>query len=307
MFMVDKTMLKNIKNKIAIILCFLALIIFTLNLSVSNFAYNFEYVNVTSKVNITNAYPVITSIIIDQNIVLNAGSTKLINCNVSLYDWNGANDIVKVNATLWDNNSVNYTDPLNNNTLYFNSSCLNVTANGYYANYTCSFDVWYYAKNGSNWICNATVIDNYNFTDYEYNLTTINSLFAINVTPTIDFGDMAVGDIKNNITANVTNFGNMPINVSVNGFGETPGDGLAMKCAIRNISIDNMKFSINGTETWTQKTNLSTTLKNITGLTVPKRTADMTWNTTYWDLYIPPSENPFGICNGTVVFTAIAG
>lgn len=308
-FMVNKTMINHLKNKIVIILCFLALIILMLNFSIFNFAapYNFEYVNVTSKVNVTNAYPMITSVRIDSNITLNAGSTKSIKCNVSITDWNGYADIKNVSATFWDNTSANSSSP-DGIDHYTNSSCTNITGqlSSYYANYTCSFNVWYYANNGSNWMCNVTVQDNYNFNDSRYNITDIRPLWAINVTPTIDFGEMAVGETRNNITANITNFGNMPVNISVNGYGNTTNDGLAMKCAIRNISISNLRFSINASQIWDDKANLSNSLKNISGLTIPKSNGTFTQNVTYWDLYIPPSENPFGLCTGTVVFTAVA-
>jgi hypothetical protein len=290
--------------KIALIFGFLIIVILALNNFIS--AYNYEQVNITTRVNITNARPEIDRITIDQNITLTAGGSKSVRCNVSVHDWNGYQDIVLVNATFWDAN--NYVDANNNNSFYSNTSCTNYSGNGYYANFTCGFDVWYYANNGTDWRCNVTIKDGYGFNASNYNTSSIQPLYALNVTPLIDFGDMAVGDIKNNITANVTNLGNMPINISVAGFGGTSnvtGAGYAMICAIRNITIANLKYTINMTD-WNaaSATSLSSTNVNVTGLTVPKRITDQTWNQTYWHLYVPPSENPFGVCNGTVVFSA---
>ena len=287
-------------KRVFLLLSILAFTLITINTAIS---YNFEYVNVTSRVNVTNAYPEILSVTINQNIIPNAGTTKIIWCNATIRDWNGYQDINLTNATFWDNATVTMADADNNNTHYTNTSCGLVNGNGYYANYSCAFNVWYYANPSTNWICNVSVKDNYNFTDDMYNITTIQAYYALNVTTPIDFGDMAVSDITNNITANITNFGNADINVSVDGYGAVDGDGLAMVCAIRNISISNLRYSIDGS-LWASAIALTDTPQNITGLTVPKRVNQVLWNTTYWDLYVDPSENPFGVCNGTVVFTA---
>jgi hypothetical protein len=70
-----------------------------------------------------------------------------------------------------------------------------------------------------------------------------------------------------------------------------------------NISIANERFSTNASATYAQMTPLSTSFQNLTGLTVTKQNdTTLRTNTTYWQLYVPP--NPFGQCNGTVVFQA---
>jgi hypothetical protein len=267
--------------------------------------YN-ETVNVT--VNVTNAPPKIESITVPSPITLNPGTTKEVNCTVKVSDWNGYGDIKIVNATFWDNNSVLMSASDLNVTHYTNDNCTRTVFLGYNATYECTFDIQYYAYNSSNWICNATVLDNstYNFTDSDYNITTINPLFAINVTNEIDFGEAAVGDTIGNKTANVTNFGNQAINISVEGYGITQNDGLAMNCAVNgNITVDNLKFSW---ATTALRQILSTTPTNITNVTIPKINQTGVnpgqWTNTYWDLYINPVNDPFGVCTGTVIFTA---
>ena len=269
-------------------------------------AYNFEYLNVTSQVNVTNAYPEITSITMGASVLLSAGTTSVTYCNLSINDWNGYTDIIGVNATLWDNATVAVGDSDNPNNHYTNTSCGLVNGNGYYANYSCAFNVWYYANPSTDWICNATVIDNANFTDTGYNTTEFLAYYALNVTPVIDYGDMILATISSNITANITNIGNSRINISVRGYGVTPGDGLAMVCQSGNITIGNEKFSASLVN-WSSKTPLSGTLQNITGISIPKRVNAQTWNLTYWQLYTNPANTPFGECNGTIEFNAIAG
>lgn len=291
------------KKNFALIALFI--LAYTIILSISyTIGANFSDVNVTTTVNITNAFPVITSINVDQNILLNAGSTKTVWCNITTYDWNGFGDIISVNATLWDNSTVTMTSADNNNTHYTNSSCTyNTTGAVYYANYSCAFTVWYYANAtapSQDWVCNATIMDTWNFTDAEYNTTAIQKYYALNVTPVIDYGNLAVGDYSDNVTANITNFGNMPINISVN--------GTAMNCTIAGyIPVNYQHFSINATQLYANKQVLSASMQNVTNLTVFKRINAMEWNTTYWQLYVPVSENPAGRCNGTITFTAVAG
>lgn len=290
---------------------YMTIIVIVLFLYVDNArSYNFEYINVTTHVNVTHAYPFIDEIIIDQDILLFAGTTKTINCNVTVVDWNGYNDIVGVNATLWDDDATTMGAADNYNNHYTNESCNRTSANGYSANYTCSFSVWYYANPSNNWLCNSTVIDTLNYTGWGYNTTNVTEYFALNVTPVIDFGDMTLSEISNNFTANITNIGNSRINISVKGYGgfdPVAGDGLAMICNAGNITIDNEKFSSNSADNFAAKTSLASSLQNITGVSIPKRVTISTWNSTYWQLYTNPTNTPFGVCNGTIEFNAFSG
>jgi hypothetical protein len=148
------------------------------------------------------------------------------------------------------------------------------------------------------------VNDSYGFQTTNTSDITVNGLLALNVTPLIDYGNLAIGDTSLNKTANTTNFGNLPINVSVYGYGATAGDGLAMVCDVGTISIENEKYSADIADDFAAKVALSGTPTQIAGLTAQKQTTPgaLITNTTYWQLYVPP--NPFGVCNGTIVFQA---
>ena len=258
--------------------------------------------NVTTKVNVTNAAPDVLALYITSPITLNAGSTRAVQCNATIRDWNGHNDIVGANATFYykDNQS---NDPDNNNTHYTNTTCVEANNDGNFtSNYTCTFSMLYFANNGT-WYCNVTARDSKYFTSLNASAT-ISALYALNVTDIIDYGNLSVNDYSNNTTAIVTNFGNSIINVSVLGYGTTQGDGVGLVCQYGgNISIQNEKFSSDISAAWGSKTTLGTTNKDI-GITLAKQTLDNTLITanTYWQLYVPP--NPFGLCTGTVRFTA---
>ncbi len=296
-----------------------AFILFAIIASVTHAANligsNNRNVTVHTTVNITNSKPEITAVTVFQetnislrNITLSAGSTRIVTCNATVRDWNGYNDIINVNATLYDMINSNNDAADDNNTHYTNANCTN-GGNGvnYTVNYLCTFNVYYYANNGT-WNCNTTAMDNATKIGWNANTTVFYPLYALNVTDGIDYGNVAVEDYSATVTANVTNFGNRPINVSVEGYGVTRGDGLAMTCLAfgapsGNITVANERFSASNVA-WGSKIPLTSTAQNISGLTVDKQTVPGTLmlNTTYWQLYIP--ANPGGNCTGYVIFQA---
>jgi hypothetical protein len=278
---------------------------------------NYKNVTVRTFVNITNSKPQVLGVSVfetlnvsSRNVTVSAGSTKSVTCNASVRDWNGFNDIVHVNATLYYflNQS---SDSDDTNTHYTNASCTVNDSTGTYTGYfTCVFDVFYYANNGT-WVCNVTVKDTYvnpNFTGYNSNTTYFYPVYALNVTDGIDYGNVAVEEYSTpDKVANITNFGNRAINVSVEGYGIRRGDGLAMNCSIfGNITIDNERFATNASIAYGNKASLTNASAFIPGLTMPKQTDPnaLIINSTYWQLYIPP--NPAGNCTGYVIFTAMA-
>ncbi len=271
---------------------------------------NYKNVTVNTYVNITNAKPEVLSVRVYQdtnvslrNITVSAGSLRLVTCNATVRDWNGYTDIVRVNATLYHiSSSSNASD--DNNTHYTNSSCTFETGSGNNASYNCGFQAYYYANNGT-WTCNVSAIDTYNKSGSNFNTTTFLPVYALNVTDGINYGNVAVEDTSNEVQANVTNFGNMNINVTVEGYGAVRGDGLAMNCSLSgNITVQNQRFAI-ASGAFGTKTNLSSSAQQ-TGLTIPKQTLPGTQmsNSTYWQLYVPP--NPGGNCTGYVIFSAEA-
>ncbi|MCC7574006.1 hypothetical protein KO361_00235 [Candidatus Woesearchaeota archaeon] len=292
------------KLKLLIIITII-IVISSLQIQKNVEAYNYEHVNVTTRVNVTNAGPEILQVIMDNTQTLSAGTTKNIFCNATILDWNGWDDITEVNATFYHVTSTHESAD-DGNTHYTNTSCSIINHDGLYtANYTCSFNVIHYANNGT-WTCNVTTKDTFNFTDTLSNTTIINELYALNVTSLIDYGNLTVTETSDNQTATITNFGNMDINVSVFGYGGTDpvvGAGLAMICDRgSNITIENQRFSSIDVD-WDFKTQLSSTPQDLgVMLSQPTDLTPIINRTTYWQLYVPP--NPFGICLGTVRFTA---
>ncbi|MGV8085993.1 MAG: hypothetical protein ACP5N1_00025 [Candidatus Woesearchaeota archaeon] len=308
--------MKN-KSYVVILVSFMVLmliLILPLGISPNVVGSNYKNVTVQTQVNITNSKPEILNVTIYEssnfsarNITVNAGSLKTVFCNATVRDWNGFNDIVYLNATLWHMFTSSFNSADNNNTHYTNSSCvLNSSISSTIGFYVCSFDIWYYSNNGT-WMCNVTIMDTSNTDNYGNGTTVFYPVYALNVTDGINFGNVAVEDYSGNNTANVTNVGNMNINLSVEGYGARRGDGLAMNCSLGgNITVSNERFSIADID-WTLKTNLTSISQTIQNLTILKQTtSDIITNSTYWQLYIDSTNNPAGNCTGYVIFTALA-
>jgi hypothetical protein len=278
---------------------------------------NYKNVTVWTHVNITNAKPEVLNITIYEmlnaaarNITITAGGTKTIYCNATIRDWDGFNDVKYVNATIWHVPTSNNDAADDNNSHYTNSSCtFNESISAKVGWYVCSFEVYYYSNNGT-WSCNVTAQDYANKTGSLVNNTIFYPVYALNVTDGIDYGNLAVEDTSPvDIVANITNLGNMGINISVEGYGARRRDGLAMNCSLNgNISVDNERFSVSSGIAYGAKTSLVGTPGGvlIPGLTMPKQTVPTTYiiNSTYWMLYVPP--NPAGNCTGNIIFTAMA-
>lgn len=251
--------------------------------------------------------PSITTLLLEDDlsspanqIDLNAGTTRTIYCNITVTDADGFNDIQTANATIY-RTSVGLAAPDNETNHYTNSSCTLSAGSGNIANYSCQFQVQYYAVNGS-WTCSATVADIDNF-DTDTDTAIMNPLYAINITPQLlDFGILAEGQVSPEFMANLTNIGNTPISVDVLGYGETFGDNLSFICPQQNLSIDLQRFSASPTP-YGAKTPLNSTYQNLGINLYPTQNGTLYYNQSYWQLQVLGDE-PSGLCNGTIVFQA---
>ncbi len=250
-----------------------------------------------------NTAPTITTVILDSLITLTPGSTKKVYCNATITD--SDNDMTGANATIYYylNESIQADD---NNVHYTNSTCSYTGST--IKDVNCAFDVYYLANNGT-WNCNLTVTDGvYNSSDVDSGI--IDALYAINISlQEISYGNLYQPEYSVDKTADAINLGNMPLNITVRGFGILENDNNAMICPANNISVDNERYAFAASTPFASKAVLTSTDVN-TGNTVPKPTniAVTESTTTYWQLYAPPTTPSLGIgkCNGSIVFTAAA-
>lgn len=300
---------------ILFILSFVTVLVLVLPLGIAPNTPGPNYKNVTvwTRVNLTNSRPEVLNVTFQdaanaslKNITISAGVLKTVYCNASLRDWNGFGDIIYVNATIWHASTSNSSDLDNNNSHYTNNSCyVNATTSQYIGWFVCSFDILYYANNGT-WTCNVTAEDNANTTGAGLGNNTFYPVYALNITDGIDYGAAAVEDFTQNVTANITNIGNMAINVSVEGYGARKGDNLSMNCSLGgNITIGNQRFSTENVD-WDFKIPMNGSSQPLSNLTLLKHNdSQVVTNSTYWQLYINSTNNPGGNCTGFIIFTAV--
>ncbi len=304
--------MKNINHYMILGLGFFTLALaMVVSLTITSFdVVGANNVSTITRVNITNTEPTLYEVTIPSSIDLTPGNTTLVNCTGYVYDVNGWSDINTSNATLYDTTYGDGTT-FDNNFRYQNNSCTctQLDAEQFNATCTCGFNVLYYANNGT-WQCNMTIADEFGLSDTRNSsYGTINTVIGINAPNEIDFGNLSVTETSSEIIANISNFGNVPINVSLRGYGGTDPsnqNNVSMVCEIGNITSGNERYApISGVD-YNNMINLTNITTMISNLTLPVRTDDSAYgndtNSTYWRIYIPSSIS--GACNGTVEFYA---
>lgn len=276
---------------------------------------------------IGNVYPEILNISINEgsSITLNPNSTRQVSCVAVLRDYNGEDDIASVNATLYSINFSSYTDVDDNNYHYSNASCVINTSFGSYNSYSddaygalsnCTFAVQYYAVPGP-WGCQVWVEDIYEWTDNDTNTQTMNQLLALGLPNNINYGVVNATYVSDENITNVTNLGNVYLNLSLEGYGAVEDDGYAFNCTqgnVQNISIEYEKYNLTnsnpGVITHTQAVANYT---NLTSGNAPIRAYNLSYRLndadpldgtkqSYWRVYVPIGVA--GNCTGNIIFGA---
>ncbi len=248
-----------------------------------------------SPFNLTIDVPAIVfgAVSVTSPVFLTAGASSLVFCNGTV------NGTTAFNATIYHETSTSSAAD-DNNTHYSNASCSNDAGN-----FSCSFAVMYHAENGS-WACNLTALNYDGITNYTNISTLVQPLTAIDILPNIiDYGGVAAGNISSSIPVNVSNAGNVLLDLDLFAYGGLENDSLSLNCSVGNITVESQKVSTQSLIAFDSMVNVSyaSTEPTRLNLSLPKRVAGQTYNTTYWRLSAPPSQ-PRN-CSGYVVFTAI--
>ncbi len=248
--------------------------------------------------------PEITNIELPGVVNLNPGSTREVQCNISVYDENGADNIDSLFAEFYLHNASG-SEPDNNT--FYEGTCEQSFISGNTAGYSCVFSVLYYATNGT-WHCNATVTNNQGFTGNDYNTTIVDELYAFNLSALeIDYGDVEPMMYSDEKELGVVNIGNQPLNVFMRGYGgDDPvvGEGVAMICDTgQNISLERQRYSLQEATLFDEKIVLTSSFE-YSGLDVQKQTGpgEPPSGSLFWQLHPPPMQ--VSQCSGTIVVSA---
>jgi len=264
--------------------------------------------------NITNTPPTCTGVTcydVDDdtaNIKLSGGGTRQVKCNATCNDLNG-----------WGNVK-NYTGQFSSTTgsvcsaslvnCYPNTSCQNYSAiNTTAQKVQCTYTVWYNAGNTSkynDWFGNVTAGDIAGQQNGGNDTIDMAELLAIGVNNTLAFGSLAPDANESTCThgTNAYNYGNVEIDVAVNGTALTCTSGSTAAAYIRGNLTSAGAYSLSYPLTATlggpdTGSRFNTGIAASTTTTAP--TAH-TAKTIYWGLGVPSGVS--GNCEGIMWFAA---
>lgn len=270
-----------------------------------------------------NSPPTFTTIILDDEFSTPTGeidllpfSTKQVTCEGIIYEYDGNETLDNITAELFDNSQSFFGDTDDNNDHYTNNTCsLNLGyGNEYESYFNCSFQIEYYA-NSNNWNCTLTATDNLSVSTQENNISFINPLLALSIPSPIDFGVINSSYVGSESELNITNAGNVLVNLSLSGYGSYFSDGNAMNCTQGNISIEYERFNLTASNPGVLNlTEFESLYKNLTSnpqvneFNLASRQNDSApyiddTNNTYWRIYAPGGIG--GTCSGNIVFGAV--
>jgi hypothetical protein len=289
--------------------------VLTATTMVSFSAFGATNTTTITTVNVSNVAPTLYEIEFTPSpLNLNPGNTTSFNCTGEVTDNNGFSDVTVANATIF-HSDYGETGATDNNIRYQNLSCVCKQLGAVAANASCEclYTLQYFAFNGS-WTCNMTVADAYGITSARNSSpTTVNSVLAVHSPETLDYGNLSVTERSKYMQVNVSNYGNIPINVSVRAYGN---NGLqhhmnpyntSMTCGTENISLGFQRYTMINATAFDSMTNITNATVQIENLSLSVRTNDANLgndtNSTYWRLEVP--SNVAGTCNGTLEFYAV--
>ncbi len=259
-----------------------------------------------------NSPPVASDVSIDSDaasVTLIESTTKDVVCVATVTDTDGYTDISSVTADLF-RTSQTVSSGLDDNDHYQlsgDSQCVPSGGAGNSETYTCTFAVQYFADatdTGSpnaadDWTCRVMPSDSAGEGTSASDTIEVDSLFALEVTASIDYGsldpDSDTGSTNQQVT--VTNTGNRDMDPQVSG-----GD---MVSGINSIAVGQQKYASAGFTYTSGGTTLSTTPATL-DLALPQRTAAVVDALVYWGIGILDGT-PGGGYAGTNTFTATSG
>jgi len=279
-----------------------------------------DNVTAITKLQIGNSPPEIINITIESgasSFDLTPNATTTLDIYITAKDYNGEDQIDNITLTFFDAVVSSYGGANDNNNHYTNTSCVINTGygNAYEVESNCTLEIWYYANNAT-WNLTTEVTDDTNLRVQASNIFSINTLLALGLPATIDYGKVNATEVSDEIIANVTNFGNVMMNLSLSGYGSTVGDNLSMNCTgglTKNISIDYEKFNLNMSSFGAiNLSEFEANYSNLTSTMAVKKfdlnyrqndTENKAINATYWRMYVPLGVA--GNCSGNIVFGAV--
>jgi hypothetical protein len=266
-----------------------------------------------------NSAPNITNVTVDdyytailEEIDLTPANTTLVYCTGIIEEFENFSSISNITAQFYANTSY-YNQADDNNYHYTNNTCLKDDAYGN-ENQTfvnCSFTIEYYSNSGL-WLCTINATDSYTASNIASDFISINTLLAIGTNNTINYSLVNANAVSPQVMVEITNYGNVKMNLSLSGFGNISEDGNSMNCDGGNISIDYTKYNLTASNPeYMGLTTFETLFKNLTSyptiepINLDNRQNDLTNEAhanIYWRVFVPASVGT--TCQGNIIMGA---
>lgn len=251
-----------------------------------------------------NDPPSVTNISVPSTITPVMGGNATVECNATITDQQGQLTIANVTAYLHRQDwAWNHADESSGHLQSVN--CVSVGINATSIAYQCDFSVPYYARR-MNWTCTYHAIDTKGAEGFGTNTTFVEPLYAFNLTPAaIDYGAIQAGNVSSSDKAVVvTNLGNTRIDMALDGFAQSEGDGLAMVCDVGNTTVENERYDLAQGSAFASMTQLRANAIQLDSFDLePKNDSFSGQRAIYWKLKLGVPQK--GNCTGFVTFTAL--
>jgi hypothetical protein len=263
----------------------------------------------TSTVQVSNVAPTVSNVVLNGGaaIGLTENTTTSVLCTGTITDNNGGSDITSATATVY-RTSLGSSCTADDNNCYQNISCTLSAPDGNNRYATCTAAIWFHAEptdTGSpwaadTWSCTIVAQDASNATGSADSAgVELNTLIALDFTPSIDYGSYppGSGDASTTHVTTATTTGNAAIDVNLSGTNMTSGGN--------SISVSQEHYA---TSTVAYSSGIAlTTTPTLLELTTGKPTAHPSnqAQNIYWGIQIP-AGTPVGTYTGQVTATAVA-
>jgi len=259
---------------------------------------------------ITNSAPSLSSVDLNGGsaITLTENATTTITCTGTITDTNGGSDISSATSSVYRSDLGSSCTADDENCYKIGSSeCVLGTPSGNDRSATCTTNIWFFADptdsgtySASTWQCEITATDAQSAQGSGTDATPpeLNTLVALDVTSSIDYGTLSAGDTVDPITmtTTATTTGNASIDVQLSGTDLT-GAG--------TIDVGQQKYATSSVA-YSGATALSGTPTTLElESTKPTENPSNQSDVVYWGISIPAGQT-VGEYDGTNTFTAIA-
>lgn len=274
--------------------------------------------SVSTQVIVGNATPSVSGTTFNSGsaLVLTENTTATFYATSTVTDANGCSTINHVTTDFYRSgvgaSSCDTAGEANNNSCYPRAVCTVVGGSctggtDTTADYVCSVSLQYYADptdtgtfSAQNWAASAYAGDGTATSTADTGTAELNTLLALNVTASIDYGTLSANTDTGaiNSTTTVTNTGNKDMDPEISGTQMTSG-GDTLAASFQEYSANVFTYGA-GTDLSGTPAGLNITLPQGTSGTVPIT------DTVSWGIGIPGGQ-PAGTYSGTNTFTAAAG